>query len=1607
MAWTTGEQQAERYSLGGVINTASRFTAAEEEDTYGDGLKHFVLNMRNGDEIVLTVNDEGLITETVLDGAMGKPLSEVIGKELAEQLLSLDNGQSINIKDVHVGGSGMKVFYDKMLPNFMNKYCKKWGTHVQDMYIPEIRKTMHYVDITPEMKESVMEGQLMFREGNPEEDIRYRIRQEPAPKNTGIGYKVFVLKDGKLYPPMVANPNGEATPTGIWLNADAAPVAGQTKTGRKQVKAGGKGTQGGSGKLAYRPGWHLGEIPYALQFNRKDENGNKTLFPNNFVWAEVEYAADKDYQDEAMKYGMNPNGKFQHSLAGLPRIPENGSYRYRTNPNPETDPWIITGAMKVNRILTPSEVDEIVKRAGREPQKRQEGAITDEDINNLNEELRSNEAERMLRPIEHNREMAEQAEKLAKNLHLDNVEIVMDSSTLKGKKAKAKGYYSKETGKITVVVPNNRNVADIQKTILHEAVAHYGLRQLFGEHFDTFLDNVFQNVTEDVRRRIVDLSRRYDWDMRKATEEYLASLAESTNFKNAKNTTWWKKVKKFFGDMLRKLGFKNYSGTVLSDNELRYILWRSYENLKERRDDNPFAQASDIAKQYELGVGEYANSDNTLYREGEPEGYERSLARHQYEQRVKSGMFQTKEALQDSMLGLKEAMAAILGKKKNFRVDEVDGFENAYLGENRLSSVNKAEADAFAHLLFKPMLDEVAKLAHNDDEREELTDYLMAKHGLERNIVMAQKKAQKDVDEGSDKEYDELFDEYRKHDYAGLTALTGLDDVEEAEKAAAEFVRDYQHKHNTAELWNCINDVSDAILRKSYESGMMSKKTFEDISKMYLNYIPLRGFDEKTSSDAYAYLNDKHSVFNAPIRKAEGRVSKADDPFANLQSMAESAITQGNRNKLVKQRFFNFVMNHPSDLVSISDLWLKYDDVSGEWMPIVPDNILPNDSAEVVEQKMKDFEERMKKLAENEPDKYKHGKDAVNVPFRVVEKRDLRQHQVLVKRNGRVYIMTINGNPRAAQALNGQTNPDNDATNAVGAILKAAEGVNRQLSAFYTTRNPDFIVSNFMRDMLYANSIVWVKENPRYAAHYHRNFAKCNPAMMKVLLKKHINGTLDMNNHMENLFHQFMMNGGETGYANIRDIEQHKNDIRKELKKANGKIGIKRAYDLFAEQLDQLNRAIENGARFAAFVTSREMGRNIDRCIYDAKEITVNFNKKGSGSKFLNTQGQTKSGNVASLVSGLGRSGYVFWNAAVQGTTNLGKQLANHPVKGFSAMATLFILGALTAYLGGGDDDDYEDEEENKDSYFDLPNYVRRSNLMFKTGDMWVSIPLPVEYRAVYGLGELMISTFTGKEHLTAPELANEIAGQMSQVLPIDFLEGGGGVNAFVPSAVKPIWEAYVNKSWTGLPIYKNTPYNKDMPDWTKAFKKSNRYIVGLAKEMNAATGGDEYTKGVVDMNPAKIEYLLNGYFGGVFTTVDKLAKTAETILGQREFDPRSFLILNRLMKAGDENTKNRAINNEYFRLKEEHDKLKTRINHYEHDTDADIFDYAEKIDFIYNSPEYERYEIFEDYRPDIDELYEELKETVDEEERKELEDELLELKKEMISEIELTRERK
>lgn len=1460
---------------------------------------------------------------------------------------------------------------------------------------------------------------------------------------------------------------------------------------------------------------------------------------------------------------------------------------------------------------------------GYEPQKRQTGAITDEQINELNsqfaqrerdgygaysdaevsmendpwskawgESIRTKRQQKQFAERERKR-MRDRAKSLSSVLGID-IEVIEDASSLKGKMQRAKGWYDTETGKITVVVGNHNSAADMEATILHEAVAHHGLRQLLGEHFDEFLDKVYEAADNGIKEQIDLLESRNGWNRRVATEEYLAGLAEETEFDRAEERVsgWFDKIKRFFIDMLFKAGFKHIKPGSIGDNELRYILWRSYQNLANPGRYRAFEwEAEDVAMQYKLQVGEYGHredaterkvaeagelyelnerfnrelemqidgtlpaghvynmgmpskellstgiarlpirlsasvlnvksnlerhaydlssvrnlvnaiqkpwaifsygdkgkaqnliigiedggrqflvgisinptvkgvtleinsirnvfpknnhewinwinegkllrvdgkkeiqaiiaklrmnpvafdyvdldnatkivenfenptigeqnnnnggEDTVLFRDGDFTPRDRKLAADVYEKMLSRGSWQFREATQDSMLGLKTLYESILGS--NTRIENVAGYENAYLYENRMSSANNGEQHQYFSRFMKPLLDSIHKLCGSKElDRRILTDYMMAKHGLERNEYMRNEAAAN----GEDTE----------RDFAGLCGLTGEDDWQVAETVAQQMVDDYESDHDTAELWDNVKKATNATLEKIYLSGLISEDTYNKVLGMYDFYIPLRGWDETTSDEVYGYLTSKDGpLMGSVFKTAEGRESKADDPIATIAMMADDAIRQGNRN-IMKQRFLNFVHGNPSDLVSVNEMWLQHNDVTNEWEPVFAD-LQPDMTHAEVESEIAKFEAKMEALRTAEPDKYKKGGDARNIPYKVV-RGNLNEHQVLVKRNGRTYVITINGNPRAAQALNGLTNPDVEMGGVIGNILKLGEYVNRHLSAFYTTRNPDFVVSNFMRDMLYSNCMTWVKENPRYALRFHKNFGKVNPLTLRRLLSKWENDNLSDSNYLEKMFKEFMLNGGETGYTSVKDIEGHKRTIASELKK-QGSTGRK-AWNALGMQLDLLNRSAENCARFAAFLTSREMGRTLDRSIYDAKEVSVNFNKKGSGGKFVNATGQKFLGKLGSYLGGGGRIAFVFWKAGIQGMTNFGRAGKRNPGKAIGGTTALFTLGyvipLLAQMLGGGDGDD-----DDKNAYYNLPEYVRRSNICFKAGEQWITIPLPIEYRAIYGMGELACGVISGNERYSNSELTRQMASQISQVMPLDMLEGGGGISPFIPSAFKPMTEAYIlNKGWTGLPVYKDTPYNKNDPEWTKAYQSADQHLVAFTRWLNETSGGNDYKKGTIDINPAKLEYLLSGTFGGAVSTTGKLKKMGETALGTREFEWRNMLLANRVIKSGDERTANRKLQNEYYKYLTEYEETNRLRKKYENAADDGILGYAERVDFLYNSPEYLRFEIFEKYKPDIDAIREEIKEETNPEAKKELQEELFSTMRELVDEL-------
>ena len=270
---------------------------------------------------------------------------------------------------------------------------------------------------------------------------------------------------------------------------------------------------------------------------------------------------------------------------------------------------------------------------------------------------------------------------------------------------------------------------------------------MLGEDFDTFLDNVFANVNDDIRKKIEDAAKkRYDGDTRTATEEYLASLAEKENFEEARKKGVWDKIKELFKALMSRIGVKLKE--KLTDNDLRYMLWRSYENLKEGGKGRTMLQeAEDAAKRYELGIdtysGEYddagvrgeAKSSSTVNAAAkgslwgkhdmvslaeraaageDPEllfrdsvGPQDETARKIYDKRADAALMKIREAWQDSMINVKNLQDAVL----EARGENIEDYEDAYMQENNLHGVSRAESECFTDNFYKPLLEEVNKAA--------------------------------------------------------------------------------------------------------------------------------------------------------------------------------------------------------------------------------------------------------------------------------------------------------------------------------------------------------------------------------------------------------------------------------------------------------------------------------------------------------------------------------------------------------------------------------------------------------------------------------------------------------------------------------------------------------------------------------------------------------------------------------------------------------------------------------------------------------------------------------------------------------------------------------
>lgn len=1029
--------------------------------------------------------------------------------------------------------------------------------------------------------------------------------------------------------------------------------------------------------------------------------------------------------------------------------------------------------------------------------------------------------------------------------------------------------------------------------------------------------------------------------------------------------------------------------------------WKKDNNLPKdaQRPTIPQRNAGESAVDFLRRVDEY-RKQMALWKTAPT--YEQHLlsddtALGEFNRELQRGSVLKRIAFQDSMLAIRKAQEAIM---KEVGVDRLNMAEDAYTAENRSHGKGKNEFEEYNNEFLQPL----RKAYHQmkkvlGDSYDNVRIYMMAKHGLERDAQMAFKmsldadyedvaqrsaayKAYKGdmnrIINDSDLEFGRVdFTTWRQRDnalrakyspsymnyrydkngiadYSGLSALFDGSDFEEA---AYKLVKDIEDKYvnETHNLWDATNAATKKILRDGYKAGMMSKDTYQYVRDMYSHYIPLRGWDGTTADQVWDYVGGGKGAFNQTLKTAHGRTSIADDPIAYIENMAESGILLNNKN-WVKQHLMLLAQNHPTSLLTLSKAWyVKSVDANGneEWIPATP-QITSQMNSNQVKAAIDAFEKKMEQMAQTGDATQK--RDGLNIAYPQTHSEE-REHEVRVMKDGEEYVIYVNGDPQLAQAMN-NTRAHRVREIQSGKLDRAAAWLGRKMAAAYTSLSPLFIPSNYFRDLTMTLASTAIREDAKYNYLLRKNLA--TSWNLGFMLRDYQSGKLreKVNNGnatpKEQMFYDFMMNGGETGFVSSLDVEDLKKKFKNDLKdldrwKANPvKVG-----HTIMDSIEFLNRAIEDSNRFAVYMTSIQYGRSIDEAVNDAKDVTLNFNRKGTGE-----YGWQMIRNL-----------YLFINPAVQSLQTLGALAKHHPFKFTAVTASWLASGVLVPIVNaalmslfGGDDD--------KDKYWQFSKWDRRNNFIMwvPTTNEFVKIPLAQEFRAFYGLGDMIASKMMGGElaEESWSQYAEDLLGQVVDMLPLDPTGYDGNIAvSLMPNPIRPIFELAFNVDFTGKPLFKDTEYNKYDPNFTKAYVGTPDWLVRASRMVNSI--GNDYPdvqQNSIDAfgdprynlnNPAVVDHVLSSYLGGAYTMGSQvLGLLTKSLNDPKEIKVADIPLFSKFVSNPDDRPVTKKQGDGFWNMKENHDRAANTLSKLKKQAKVDG-DYS-MLERFYGSEEYKQY---------------------------------------------------
>lgn len=1468
VAWTTGGQQAERYDIGQYINSIGK----ESES-------HYVLS-RPGFDHEIDVDDNGIVTNADgdLHSAVGHPLSELVGKSLAEKMIDMEvDGEDLNTIDARIGGEGMKGFYDDILPRFMNKYGKKWGVKVEDIYLPNVEadaRIMHAVRITPEMRESVMQGQMMFREGE-------KAVQSPVSYNESTGAKRLAASETarKFGVEIEFRPSSE-------MRFNGKPLAGR---------------------------WINGKMYICPEHCRDNDDAVRTV----------------------LHEGVGHNGL--RRLIGDKNMREFCLDLFRSLPK----------AVR-NKIAN----DAVSKYGGNVVESVERFAANDV-IREVGREAMFESTEEWL---------AETSETIDYDNYRRNVwDIIRDA-------------LRRVLAKVGINVP--LSIRDVKWLMVQSAMANHETDPMVEAR-----RQVVANALGFTLRQQAEKAEAVQLARNRIAEQELAPAARIYN----KDVLYW--------------------------------FNRLHETWVDK--DNAVHQ---LVNAIEKATGKAAKAFEDI--------------RLALNQQSSKGLAAIEKFERECWAPMQEAIRSLMDEK-GIDLQAVERYVMIKHGLERNEVFAKRDAREF----YQDAHDKAVQAIENSDKiDEDMKKSLIAKEDakLTRHIDA--------INAGTDKKYLE----FREQDYGGLTAMyseydtiepfmEGVESEEEyqarvlkarhpkytytdeagrehvdmaaTEEAAQQEVNEFENGHDAAvkELWKRINAATKSTLKHQYDANMMSRDQYQAVSGMFKYYVPLRGFAENTAEDMYDYYqSDQRNDFTPPLLKAKGRSTEAESPFGYIGSMASSGIAADMKNE-TKLALYYFVSNRAeNDLVTISEVWYKNTGVDefGKriFTPVYPpfkEDLSGEDAKRAYEEWEKQMQEEAKAGFA-----FKGGKK-LNLKGSVIhiDESQKTSHVIKFKVGGRDMMMYINGNPRAAQAINNELNVEMSADyqKVFGKVLRWFSGIN-------TSYNPEFWLSNAQRDILFALMSVNVKEDPEYNEAFRKNLGQLVKATLTpgkkggaYSLKKKLDSGELGDERLDRLYKEFVENGGVTGYTTLKNNEEWELELRKftgDQKKAM------QAVKTVFEKVQHFGEAIEQMTRFSAYITAREQGKEIKDAVNDAKELTVNFNRKGSGKAISFKEAgrlRTKDGKKltalqkafvvgASWIPVYGRRFIMFFNASTQGLNAMFKLYKKDGKRMALWTAGFFALGVIQAAIHAMLDDD--------DDYLDIPDYERRNNLLIGGNGVYFKWAIPQEARVFYAIGDMVVNHALGREPHKASVggWAGEIASVLSDIAP---LNPSGGLAALAPSALTPVVEVAMNRDYKGAKIFNDLRYLSDeerkrTPAYQRAFQGTGRVYVLLSQFANWMTGGDYADAGWINPvnNPAAWEHILQGATGGAGTTIGKFYRgTFGQILGE-DFSVRNTPFLSRLVTVTDDRYRNAHTTELFDYYKAEAEHTKKMINTYRKNGDE------KKLDRIYESEDYEIMNIYDSYKSQFQYYNDELKATTDKKDRKALMREQDAVRKEMILEI-------